>query len=360
MNKCLYCPAEADSLEHVLPAAFGEFRDAPNLDGYICGPCNNERLGRLDEQIARCGPEGLLRKFYDVKGRAEHAKVNPFARGSAGGRRIEFSTFDREFGVKVNLEIENGVVRQMRQLIFVETVSGKTHNLPLREGMTASQVREGMARLGIVEPFETRASFDPHEQELVEGLIKEVCPTVTFSESKPLSNTIETPEAKFELGERYYRAIAKIGFHYFLTQFRKYTGHEEIFSRIRQFIYEDTDKPIEHVNEFIAVRQGSFFQEVLNLDARPEDWRAHFLAAEVRAGTCAAHVQLFMTEDYAGSIYEITLASDSAIDGRESFGHKYLYYPDGKQKRFSGDAKPLKTIIAARTFPPPEPVVARK
>src|ERR1700680_965979 len=98
MNKCLYCPTEADSQEHVLPAAFGEFMDAPNLDGYICGPCNNERLGLLDQQIARCGPEGLLRKFYDVKGRAEHAKVNPFARGSAGGRRIEFSTFDREFG----------------------------------------------------------------------------------------------------------------------------------------------------------------------------------------------------------------------------------------------------------------------
>ncbi len=356
MNKCLYCPAEAESLEHVIPAAFGEFKDAPNLDGYICGQCNSGRLGRLDEQIARCGPEGLIRKFYDGKGRSKHEKVNPFARGSARGRRIEFSTFDREFGAEVNLEIENGVVRQMRQLIFVETESGKTHNLPIRENMTAAQLREEMERLQIAGPFETRAVSDPQERVWLERLMMEVCPTVTFSKSSPLSNEIETPVAKFELGERYHRAIAKIGFHYFLTQFRNYTGHENIFSRIRQFIYEDTDQPIWHVNEFIAERQGSLFQGVQK-DARPVDWRAHYLAAEVRPGICAAHVQIFLTEDYVGRIFEIALARDSSIVGRASFGHKYLYYPNGKQGQFSGDAKPMTTIIAARTFPPPEPAV---
>jgi len=257
VKTCLYCPAEANSLEHVLPAAFGEFKDAPNLDNYICAPCNNGPLGLLDQQIARCGPEGLLRKFYNVQGREKHEKVNPFARGSAGGRRIEFSTFDRELGVEVNLEIEKGVVRQMCQLIFVEKASGKAHNLPLHEGMTAIELREEFDRLKVIEPFETRASFNPGEREWVERIVKEVCPTVTFSESVPHSKIIETPEAKFELGERYYRAIAKIGFHYFLTQFRKYTGHEDIFSKIRNFIYQDTDKPVSHVNDFISVRQGS-------------------------------------------------------------------------------------------------------
>jgi hypothetical protein len=91
---CLYCLAEANSLENVLPAAFGEFKDAPNLNNYICAPCNNGPLGLLDQQIARCGPEALLRKFYAVEGRAEHAKVNPFARGSAGGKRLESSAID--------------------------------------------------------------------------------------------------------------------------------------------------------------------------------------------------------------------------------------------------------------------------
>jgi len=341
----------------VLPVAFGEFKDAPNLDGYICKKCNEQRLGLLDQQIARCGPEGLLRKFYAVEGRAEHKKVNPFVRGSAGGRRLEFSTFDANIGAEVNLEIRNGKVTQMCEMIFVETESGKTHHLPLFEEMSAGQLLEAMVRLGVVEPYETRLSYYPHEREWVQKLIKEACPAVTFSEGRPLSNIIERPAVRFELGERYFRAIAKIGFHYFLSQFRNYTGHEEIFSRIRQFIYEDTNKPIQHVNDFMSVRQGSLFQGVSDPNARAEGWRAHFLAADTRDSVCAAYVQLFLTEDYAGQINEIVLARDPAVNGRASFGHKYRYYPDGKRGKFSGEAKLLATIISARTFPSSKPAV---
>lgn len=164
MKTCLYCTAEANSLEHVLPAAFGEFKDAPNLNNYICASCNNGPLGLLDQQIARCGPEALLRKFYAVEGRAEHTKVNPFARGSAKSQRLEFSTFDRELGVEVNLEIENGNVTQLCEVIFVETASGKVHHLPLSETMTPAQLREGVASLEVVAPFETRISYYPHEK----------------------------------------------------------------------------------------------------------------------------------------------------------------------------------------------------
>ena len=54
----------------------------------ICSICNNQRLGLLDEQVARCGPEGFMREFYGVKGRAHHAAVNPFARGFARSARF--------------------------------------------------------------------------------------------------------------------------------------------------------------------------------------------------------------------------------------------------------------------------------
>ena len=130
-----------------------------------------------------------------------------------------------------------------------------------------------------------------------------------------------------------------------------------MFSRIRQFIYEDTDKPIWHINVFIAVRQGSLFYGVPDSGARTTGWRAHVLAADINNGNCISYVQLFLAEDYAGQIYEVDLARDSAIKRRESFGHKYLYYPDGKQGKYSGDAKPMEAITAARTFPPSEPVI---
>ena len=138
MAKCLYCVSEADTHEHVIPAAFGEFKDGPRLQAPVCSVCNSQRLGLLDEQVARCGPEGFMREFYGVKGRAHHTKVNPFVRGSAGGKRLEFSTFDREVGVEVNLEIHDGIVTQMCELIFVETETGKVHHIPLKESMTES------------------------------------------------------------------------------------------------------------------------------------------------------------------------------------------------------------------------------
>lgn len=150
MAKCLYCSSDGDTREHVIPAAFGEFRDAPELQVPVCSVCNNQRLGLLDEQVARCGPEGFMREFYGVKGRAHHVAVNLFARGSAGGSRLEFSTFDREVGVEVNLEIRDGVVTQMCELILVETATGKAHHFPLT-GEPRLQISSGPRSSG--EPF---------------------------------------------------------------------------------------------------------------------------------------------------------------------------------------------------------------
>ena len=88
MATCLYCENLANSVEHPLPASFGEFEAAPVLRDRICALCNNTRLGLLDEQFARCGPEAVMRRFHGIEGRDGHAKVNPHYRGSAGGRRL--------------------------------------------------------------------------------------------------------------------------------------------------------------------------------------------------------------------------------------------------------------------------------
>ena len=179
--KCIYCLVEADSREHPLPAAFGEFRDAPYLDGRICKTCNN-RLGLLDEQFGRCGPEALLRKFYGVQGRPTHDRVNVFERGSAGGHRVDLRAKDRALGFDVLLEIENGTARQLRQIVVVEK-SGKTHHLPIREGSSPEELRAAFNQLGVVLPCkDARILYDPKEEQWVEQLIKEAWPAVTFGE----------------------------------------------------------------------------------------------------------------------------------------------------------------------------------
>lgn len=112
VTACIYCPLPADSIEHPLIAAFGEFEDAPKLENRLCTSCNSKRLGLLDEQYARSGPESFLRRHYGIRGRSTHDEVNPFYRGSAGGHRLEMLAYDESAGFHVLMECENGEYRQ--------------------------------------------------------------------------------------------------------------------------------------------------------------------------------------------------------------------------------------------------------
>jgi hypothetical protein len=162
MSICLYCSNDAHSVEHPLPAAFGEFQDAPLLVDRVCTPCNNKRLGLLDEQLSRCGPEAVLRRFFGVQGRATHDKVNPHYRGSAGGRRLEMKAHDSEIGLEVELEcLPGGEVRRSRQLVVVES-SGKIHHLAIPSDLRDPQaLRTLYLRLGVTQPVDVRLVYDP-------------------------------------------------------------------------------------------------------------------------------------------------------------------------------------------------------
>jgi len=134
------------------------------LEDRVCTPCNNKRLGLLDQQLSRCGPESVFRRFFDVQGRPTHEKVNPHYRGSAGGYRLEMKSYDTEMGVEVELEIlPGGEVRQSRQLVVVES-SGKTHHLLIPPDLRDPQkLRESYLKLGVTQPDDIRLICDPEE-----------------------------------------------------------------------------------------------------------------------------------------------------------------------------------------------------
>jgi hypothetical protein len=328
LSPCLYCTQPAESLEHPLPAAFGEFLNAPLLNNRLCKTCNSN-LGLLDEQLARCGPEGFFRRFYGVEGREGHAKVNPFERGSAGGNRLDMRAIDKVLGFEVALECENGQYRQMRQLVFVETKTGKTHCLRIREGTTSEQLRMAFRALGVAEPFETRLFYDPSNETWVEALVKEAWPSAESGPGTPSSPNYEGMVVKFELTERYFRGLAKIGFHYFLTQFRQYSGHETMFSSIRAYIAKGGGG-IERANEFIGKRQNPLLGEMLDSRVRPDGWQGHVLCAESKPGECIGYVQMFVSEDWPAPAYSIRLARDSSVAELCAVGHAYVYSMNGR------------------------------
>jgi hypothetical protein len=357
MSVCLYCPNEAHSLEHPLPAAFGEFRDAPLLENRVCAPCNNERLGLLDEQLSRCGPEAVLRRFFGVQGRVTHDKVNPHYRGSAGGRRLEMKGYDKEMGVEVELECLHGEVRQSRQIVVVET-SGKTHQLPISEDLRdPEKLRASYQKLGVTQPADVRVICNPEESVWLEPLVKAAWPSASFGERALGAKNFEKGAVvKLELTDRYFRAIAKIGFHYFLTQFAAYNGSEPCFSDIRQFIIDDAGGGLGRVNTFIGQRQNPLLGPMM-CGARPDGWVAHVLCAEIRGEELLAYVQLFVCQDYRAPVYAVRLGTNPGSEILSATGHVYKYFEEGPRGRFSGEAHALGVSHAAVEPPPLKPVI---
>ena len=345
MPICIYCQQIADSLEHPLPAAFGEFENAPQLVDRICRKCNNERLGVLDEQLARCGPEAFIRRFYGVQGRGSHDPVNSFYRGSAKGQRLEMKVFDPKFGFEVLLECDNGVFRQLCQLVFIEQSGGKTHHLPIREGIRPEQLRAAFNNLGVSPPYDMHVLYGPEELVWIEPLLKATSPAISFGPGTQASSNYPAGTAvKFSLTNRYFRAVAKIGFHYFLTQFPEFSGHEPAFADLRRFILDET-AGVDQANEFVGERPLPLIGEMLN-GSRPDGWVGHALCADISDGECRAHVQLFICEDFQPRIYTVRLGKNAAVQGFPAFGHGYLYYPDGRRGKFSGETVSLTTTRA--------------
>ena len=339
---CLYCSNPADTTEHVLPAAFGYFKNSPTLPNRLCSNCNNNKLGLLDQQLARCGPEGFLRKYYGIKGRKDHDEVNPFARGSAGGRRIEARAFDRVAGREVSVEIGSGQATQLCAISLIEKASRKVlYDIPLNPKMKPEELRAAYDRCKITTPCDVVLACHPHEREWIEPLIQQVWPDARFSESTLLSNVIERPVLKFQVTERYHRAFAKIGFHYFLSQFQQFSGREEVFAEIRQFIAEDRDGVENRASHFIVERKVPLLSPAALGLSPPDGWRSHVIGAEILPDGFLAHVQMFVTCDWQAPIRTIVLARTTSLNFRAVAGHLFLYDSDGSLEGYVGEAKML-------------------
>lgn len=357
MCNCIYCGKTADSTEHPLPAAFGEFENAPLLANRICIPCNG-KLGILDEQLTRCGAESVLRKYFQIEGRSSHEKVNPHYRGSAGGGRLATKVFDNRIGCDVELELKGGrEARQLCQIIFKEA-TGATHHLPISPDLSdPERLRADFKNLPIADLNSTTATFfcDPDELKRLRPVLTAVWPKLTFGPSYRLGAAkFDGAITEIRVTLRYFQAIAKIGFHYFLTQFPHLNGGEPIFSDIRAFITAPNGK-LRLASDFMGKRRLPLLANMLD-GSRPDGWAAHVLTAEMNGDSYLSHVQLFVSSEYPAPTYTVTIARGLGPVICCSSGHIYRYYEGGKRGRFAGAVLPLVTMPATMPREPLEPL----
>lgn len=136
-----------------------------------------------------------------------------------------------------------------------------------------------------------------------------------FEISEPLGDTIiKGQEIKCHFTDLYFRAIAKIAFHYFLTVFEIYRGDEKLFGPIRNFIIEGGDR-----KEFVK-------DEVPILSKVP-NWWTHIIKTVYDQGYIFVYLQFFSSVYYKPIKYMVRLNRN--IDSLALFDnrcHLFLYY----------------------------------
>jgi hypothetical protein len=335
--KCIYCSSEADSEEHHLPYALGKFKGYVPLLDRVCSSCNG-KCGKLDEQLSRTGIEAWHRIRLEITGRKSHEKVNSFYRGSAGGKPIEMTGLNPKTGKAVHLELKGG--NKVQELCYAKLTAedGTDYLIKIPDGMTPQQFKRCVDGLP-VKTFKTADISASEEdtawiEELVRSALRFERPIEW--ESGALGPILYCPvRVKVSGDARYFRCIAKIGFHYFLTKMTQFRGDEDCFAAIRDFMVKDGTN-LDDCARFVSVEKSPL-QGVEKL----RDC-GHILSAEKHDSRLISRVQLFAGPGSLGRVYCVELGADpSPIFYNKWFGDFFGYYPKEERGEFDGEVGEL-------------------
>lgn len=345
-NRCIYCPTlvlDGGSREHCLTAALGNFRNAPVLTNRICADCN-QKLGLLEEQLVRCGPEAFFKQLLGIQGvkRGKKREFNPFYRGSAGGKRPEVSGIDRATGERVQLNGKS----ELTGIHFL-TKDGRQVTIALPpEVKTRAQFLALCKANEVLPAKEANLWAAAHELERVRHLVGSLVCERTEWWDKKFVRTYTNVVIKTKITPRYFRALAKIAFHHFLYRMHQYTGHEDVFDGIRHFIADEDYR--RSSEEFVARDRIPLSTAELS-GARLSHW-CHIVSAEVDSRGLIGRVQLFAGPERKSPTYKISLGDNlSLCSPNMAEATVYQLFPAGNRREYEGEAK-----LVTRHIPVPQ------
>jgi hypothetical protein len=341
MPNCIYCGATDVSVEHPLPRALGKFKDYVPLTDRVCKRCNGI-CGQLDEQLCRCGSEAFFRKYLDISGRSGHDDVNSFYRGSSRGGRLEMVGVNHETGEEKELELVGpNSVRELRCVKLVaEDDSVRIITVP--DGMTREEFQKKVIATGI--KFFKHAFISAPTEDIpwVESLFAGFTMKGKVEWVQPTGPTIYGPlTIKFTVNDRYFRAIAKIGFHYLLTKFPRLRGDEACFTDIRNFIMNGC--PIDEIGRFVTQSREQFAYQ-LRAGDRLSVW-GHLIGVDATYLGFRAKVQLFAGPENRSTVFTVQIGKNpSPIHYSEAYGDFFAYYPPEERREFDGEVSELGVV----------------
>ncbi len=244
--KCIYCCAEKRTeeftkREHVIPQAFGKFKNNLTLIKKVCDDCNQYFGDTLEIALARDTPEGIMRFVHGIKEPNEYKTIGKKTRlnsiiskeGIIRDAFMKFTIKNESFGIEPKEQI--GFLRKDKNVYdfyllsdFPSSIDKNAYNLKDKKGIfylcDFEKAKSVLKKLGI-----------PLRENVTE---------------RPLFNNIETLNTNliYTFDNIILRAICKISFNYFA----KWNTTDDIldnnFNNIREFIRNGTFPPTDFFN----------------------------------------------------------------------------------------------------------------
>jgi hypothetical protein len=320
---CIYCGKSFDASrgkgDHLIPAALGEFRNAIPFRR-VCQTCNN-LIGKSEQQLLQCGPESIFRELViPVTARSRGKKASRV--GAHGAPPPQFITNPDVAPSIARHSDQPGNYELLDQLIIRDEKGGDQF-VELHPGMSANSLKEKIARLGIKGKSSASLNCDQSLTDEYLTIIKEAYPK---SKSEPLGTmpagvhrTLIEFRSKFT--DHYFRALAKIAFHYYLVYSIRSIGDEAWFSEIRNFIINGGEPARFYPQNYIYSKEN-----MPNGIMKPR-WM-HILAASEENNTAIGYVCLFKRPKSNGIAYQIILGQlppSRIIIPKKNWAHLYEY-----------------------------------
>ena len=345
-EKCIYCratvPANSEG-DHVIPAALGEFRYARNFHG-ICRACNS-RISPAEEQLMRCGPAWLFRRQATPTSRRSRGRCRISNAGAGGAPPPKVWAHLPDHKQAVSLEgPDSGVVPFDHLVVYGE--DERRHVVRLDPGMSAEALRKAVNRLAIETITKTTMHVDKDRVDGYIILTSEAWPESSYEMKPDLEAGVHRVpiEIEFKVTVLHFRAIAKIAFHYYLTQSWWSLGDEDHFAAIRHFIMHGGGK--DDVDSIFTSNDMFHFPESPK-NMVPALWH-HVLAAAEMDCEVFAMVCLFYGPHFQGDRYMLRIGKmpgrfvmPGIVLPKSSWAHGLNYYPPGEMGRYAGEMKPM-------------------
>jgi hypothetical protein len=325
--------------EHYLSRALGNFRGDERLVDKICDGCQR-RFRDLEDVLAHNSPEAFFREMVGQIGRRNHSKKNIFYEPTMG--LAPLSVIARSPGNDFDMlwePIDQRYSRPLSQFVFIRKDSSSAQ-MPFRLGKDSLETAlRFMKRNNCEKPASVVGIWNsPEECGPMNAVIDALSPKGTDGTLAPLKDGVGIEaEMKSFISDKYVRAIAKIGFHFFLKFFPRFTGMEPEFDDVKRFIY------VGSASQQIVRRVPQTFAIEFRRGATPKNW-CHLLSAQCDDRGIEARLQFFAGPAISPIVLSILIGKNpSRIIYTENAGYGYLFFKT-MENGFHGNRLELKAI----------------